>query len=156
VGTRSRIGAACCGMVLVIAACGGGNDRLSASAYARAASRVCVHANRAVTRIALPSFSSRHDASRSMTRVVVIQRRTIDDLHDLRPPGHFADTVQRWIALLDQAADELELTASRLRADRRAEAVEFGAKATTLLERARDLVAPLRVTSCRGPELPTV
>jgi hypothetical protein len=141
---------------MVVAACGGGSDRLSASGYARAASGVCARANRAVTRISLPSFSLRHDASRSVTHIVVIQRRAIDDLRDLRPPGRLANTVQRWIALLDQAADELELTGSHLRAGRRGEAVAFGAKATTLLERARELVAPLRVTSCHGPELPTV
>ncbi len=155
-GTRSRFAAAGCVVAMVVVACGSGSDRLSASAYARAASVVCMRANRSVSRIALPSFSSRHDASRSLAHVVVIQRRAIHDVRGLRPPGRLADTVQRWVALLDQAADELELTASRLRADRLGEAVEFGAKATTLLARARDLIAPLRVTSCHGPELPTV
>jgi hypothetical protein len=156
VGTRSRIGAVCCGVVMVLAACGGGSGHLSALDYARAASRVCVRANRAVALVSVPSFSARHDAAHAMARVVSIQRRTIDDLRGLRPPGQLSGTVQRWIALLDQAADELDRTGAHLRAGRDGQAVEFGAKATTLLDRARELVAPLRVTSCRGPELPTV
>ena len=91
-----------------------------------------------------------------MARIVVVQRGTIDDLRDIRPSEQLAGTVQKWIALLDQGADELELMSVRLRAGRTAEAVEYGAKATTLLDRARELVAPLRLTSCRGPVLPTV
>ena len=154
--TRSKFGAACCGLVMVVAGCGGGSDRLSASAYARAASAVCARGNHTVARIELAPLASAHDASRAMARIVLVERQTIDDLRALRPPEHLADTVQKWIALLDQSADELELMGVRLRAGRTAEAVDFGTKATTLLDRARELVAPFRVTSCRGPELPTV
>ena len=129
---------------------------MSASAYARAASAVCVRGNRAVRRVDLPPLASERAASRAMERIVVVQRDAIDELRGLRPPEQLADTVQTWIALLDQSADELELMSVRLRTGRSAEAVEYGAKATTLLDRARELVAPIRVTSCRGPELPTV
>ena len=154
--TRSKVGAACCGLLALLAACGGGSDRLSASAYARAASAVCVRGNRAVARVPLPSLTAPTDASRAVARIVVIQRGTVDELRALQPPERLADTVQKWIALLDQGADELELMGGRLRAGRESEAADYGAKATTLLDRARDLVAPWRVTSCRGPELPTV
>ena len=34
---------------------------------------------------------------------------TIEDLREVRPPEALALTVQKWIALLDQGADELEL-----------------------------------------------
>jgi hypothetical protein len=91
-----------------------------------------------------------------MAKIVRVQRETIDELRDLRPPEHLSDTVQKWIALLDQSADELELMSARLRSGHGGEAVDFGAKATTLLDRAREVVAPIRVTSCRGPDLPTV
>jgi hypothetical protein len=86
---------------------------------------------------------------------VVVQRDTIDELRVLRAPEAMGSTVQKWIALLDQGADELELMGARLRAGAQADASEYGAKATTLLDRARELVAPLRVTSCRGPVLAT-
>jgi hypothetical protein len=43
-----------------------------------------------------------------------------------------------------------------MRSGHGAEALDFGAKAVTLLDRAREVVGPLRVTSCRGPVLPTV
>jgi len=154
--TRSRIGAAGCGLMLLVAGCGGGNERLSASGYVRSASAVCARSNRAVVRIAVPPFDAARDASRSLVQVVAVQRTSIDDLRALRPPERFTGMVQRWTALLDQAVDELEEMGEQLRAGQGDLAVEFGAKATTLFDRARELVAPQHMTSCRGPELPTV
>lgn len=154
--TRSKLGAACCGLVMVVVGCGGGNDRLSARDYAREASALCRRGNGVVARVEIPPLGATTDASRAMARIVVVQRDTIDELRDLRPPEHLTVTVQKWIALLDQGADELELMTVRLRIGRNEEALAYGAKATTLLDRAREVVAPLRVTSCRGPVLPTV
>ena len=152
--TRSWISAACCGLMMTVVGCGGGQDRLSASGYARAANAMCMHADRMVARVEIPRFSSQHDASRAIARIVVITREAVDDLRDLKPPERLSDTVQRWIALLDQAADELEQMAAHVRTGRIDAAVDFGAKATILFDRAEQLDTGLRVTSCRGPELP--
>jgi hypothetical protein len=141
---------------MVIGGCGGGTDRLTAREFAREASELCRRGNRGVTRIEIPPLRSRRDASRAVAAVVVVQRDTIDDLRGIRPPDAMVDMVQKWIALLDQGADELELMSVRLRAGHTGEALDYGVKATTLLERAEELVAPLRVTSCRGPVLPTI
>jgi hypothetical protein len=156
--TKSLLGAACCGLVLAVAVagCGGGSRRLSAPDYAREASALCRRANRAVARVEVPPLTATRDAGRAMARIVGVQRDTIEALRDVRPPEALADTVQRWIALLDQAMDELELMGSHLHAGRTELAVDYGAKATTLLDRAREVAAPLDVTSCRGPMLPTV
>ncbi len=158
--TKAKLGAACCGLVMVVAGCGGGNERLTAREYAREASELCRRGNRSVARIDVPRITATadgtRDGARAMTRIVVAQRVTIEGLRELRPPEHLAVTVQKWIALLDQGADELELMAARLRVGRNDEALAYGAKAVTLLDRAREVVAPLRVTSCRGPVLPTV
>jgi len=165
VGTKSLLGAACCGLAIVIAgcslaACGGGNERLAAPEYASEASTLCRRGNRAVARVEIPPFTGPHGASRAaaraMARIVVVQRDTIAELRDVRPPQQLTGTVQKWIALLDQGADELEAMSGHLRAGRTDEALDYGAKATTLLDRARELMGPLRVTSCRGPVLPTV
>ena len=152
--TRLRIGAACCGLMMTVVGCGGGQDRLSASGYARAASATCVHANRMVARVELPTLSNPQDASRAMARVVTISRHSIDELGGLRPPDPLAETVEKWIALLDQAADELDSMAAQLRDAQVDAAVDFGAKAMRLFDRAEQLATQLRVTSCRGPELP--
>jgi hypothetical protein len=141
---------------MVVWGCGGGAGRLSASEYAREASDLCRRNNRAITRIDVPPLTAPREGSRAMVSVVVVQRDTIDELRELRAPEAMGSTVQKWIALLDQGADELELMSVHLRAGRSREAVEYGAKATTLLERARELVAPLRMTSCHGPVLPPV
>jgi ABC-type enterochelin transport system substrate-binding protein len=143
-------------MALLMAACGGGSDQLSAAGYARAASAICARANRAVSRVDLTEMHDRLRAARSLSRVVVIERRSLDELRDLRHPQRLAAVVPQWLALLDQATDELELMAQHLRHGNDAEAGEYAMKATTLLARARELVAPMRMTSCRGPELATV
>ena len=126
----------------------------------REASTLCRRGNRAIAQVSIPPLTARSGsssaASRAMAQIVVVQRETIDDLRGVRPPERLTGTVQKWIALLDQGADELEVMSVRLRAGHTDEAVDYGAKATTLLDRARELVAPLRVTSCRGPVLPTV
>jgi hypothetical protein len=153
---KSLVGAACCGLMITLGGCGGGNDRLSAPDYAREASAVCRRGNRAVVRIEIPPLTDSRAASRAVGRVVVVQRDTIDDLRDVRPPESLAPTVQKWIALLDQGADELELMGVHLRASRTTEAADYGAKATTLLERAREVAGTLRVTACGGPVLPSV
>jgi hypothetical protein len=160
VATKALLGSVCCGLVLLMVGCGGGNSRLAPRAYAREASALCARSNRAVARITVPAIpiagDGSHAAARALTHIVAVERDTIEALRDLRPPERLTDTVQRWIALLDQGADELELMAARLRSGHGTQALDFGAKAVTLLDRAREVAAPLRVTSCRGPMLPAV
>jgi hypothetical protein len=109
-----------------------------------------------LARVELPPFSAGRDAARATSRAVAISRKAIGDLRGLRPPQRLSDTVQQWLALLDQATDELERMGNNAQDGRVDDAVAFGAKATTLFDRAEQLVAPLRITSCGGPELPTV
>jgi hypothetical protein len=153
-GVRSKIGAASCALVVTICACGGGDERLTAAEYARAASGVCAQANRGVLSVATSETSLDGGFGRVLRRAVALHRRSIDDLRNLRPPERLAGTVQRWIALLDQGVDELELMSEHLRQGRVADAAAYGDKAASLLDRAEELVTPLRITSCRVPELP--
>ena len=154
-GTRSKVGAACCGLVIAVTACGGGSERLTAAEYAREASRVCQRTNRAIARVDAVALTGMPRAAQALERVVELQRDAVAELRDLRPPDGMRATVERWIALLDQAADELGLAGARARAGRALEAREFAGKARTLLDRARDVTAPIRVVSCRGPDLST-
>jgi hypothetical protein len=142
-------------MVLLVAACGAGSRQLSVPGYTQAASAVCARANRAVGRVDLTELRDPARAARTVRRVVVVQRRSLDELRELRLPQRLATVVPQWLALLDQATDELERMEQDLRRGDDAEADEYAMKAATLLARARDLVAPLRLTSCRGPELTT-
>ena len=89
-------------------------------------------------------------------RIVVVQRETIDDLRDIRPPSGSPAPCRSGSRLLDQGADKLEVMSVRLRGRHTAEALEYGAKATTLLDRARELVAPLPRDLVPRPRLPTV
>jgi hypothetical protein len=151
--TRSRIGTACCGLVVLVAGCGGGGERLSSSGYVRGASGICARANRAIARVDLTALDDEARAADAMARVVLIQRSSIDELRALRPPEHLGDLDQRWIALLDQGTDELELMGLRLDDGRHADADTYADNASKLLARARTLVAPHGLTSCRGPTL---
>jgi hypothetical protein len=154
--TTSRIGTVWCGLVIMLAAgCGGGAERLSASAYVQRASRICVRANLAVARVAIPPLEQRAAARGALDRIVDIQRSSIDGLRDLRSPDGFGSLTERWIALLDQGTDELQLMRGALADGRAVEAAAYGQKATDLLGRAQVLVTAHGMTSCRGPTLTT-
>lgn len=151
--TKSAIWTACCGLVMVIAGCGGGGERLSSAGYVRRANAICVRANRAVALVDVPALPGGERAALALTQIVRIERDAISDLRGLRPPPRFGALNQRWIALLDQSIDELELVVTRLRGGALAAADTYAGNASKLLARARDLVAPHGVTSCRGPAL---
>lgn len=112
-----------------------------------------MRANRAVARVDIPPLGDGDGVAHAMERIVVIQRSSIEDLRGLRPPNRLGSVSQRWIALLDQGTDELERMARTLSAGRRSEAELYGDQASKLLARARVLVAPNGLTSCRGPAL---
>ena len=106
--TTARIGTVWCVLVIVVTAgCGGGAGRLSAPDYVQRASRICVHANLAVARVTIPPLGERAAAERALVHVVEIQRSSINGLRGLRSPQRFGTLPERWIALLDQATDEL-------------------------------------------------
>jgi hypothetical protein len=138
---------------MVIAGCGGGSARLSSAGYVQRANAICVRANRAVARLHVPALPGGGRAAPALTQIVRIERDAIDDLRELRPPPRFGTLNQQWIALLDQSIDELELVVTKLRAGAWTAADTYAGNASKLLARARALVAPHGVTSCRGPAL---
>jgi hypothetical protein len=154
--TTARIGTVWCVLVIVVTAgCGGGAGRLSAPDYVQRASRICVHANVAVAHVTIPPLGERAAAERALVHVVEIQRSSINGLRGLRSPQGFGTLPERWIALLDQATDELQLMRDALAAGRAVDAAAYGEKASDLLGRAQVLVRARGMTSCRGPELTT-
>jgi hypothetical protein len=154
--TTARIGTVWCGLVIMLAAgCGGGAERLSAPDYVHRASRICGRANLAVARVTIPPLEEHAAARRALSRVVEIQRSSIEGLRELRSPDGFGTLPERWIALLDQGTDELQLMGGALAQGRAVDAAAYGEKASDLLGRAQVLVAARGVTSCRGPELTT-
>jgi hypothetical protein len=155
--TRLRVGAAWCGVIALagvgMGGCGGGGGRLSAPRYVREASGICSAANRAMGRVVIPPRDDTRSAARAMARVVVIQRHSIDGLRGLKPPERLGSLNQRWIALLDQGADELEHMRASLTNGQGHLATGYENKASVLLERAHALASAHGVTSCRGPAL---
>ncbi len=152
---KSTVGVITCALIMLGGAgCGGGGDRLSAPGYAREASRICASANRQIDRMSIPPAARTHSIARMVRRILVIERASVDGLRGLRPPTQLGSLTQRWIALLDQTADELELLRGNLTGREPARAAEYAAHSWILSERARALVAPHGVTSCRVPRLP--
>jgi hypothetical protein len=119
----------------------------------REASGICSAANRAIGRVQIPSIGDARSVARAMGRVVVIQRDSIDGLEGLKPPERLGSLNQRWIALLDQGTDELDLMRLSLEDGKGSLATEYASKASILLERAHVLVSARGMISCRGPAL---
>ena len=55
---KSLVGAACCGLMITLGGCGGGNERLSAPDFEREASEICRRGNHAVVRIDIPPITA--------------------------------------------------------------------------------------------------
>jgi hypothetical protein len=132
-------------MAAVLAACGDGGGRLDAQDYVRDTSAVCARANRAIARIA------KTNAMRESVRVVEIHRRTVRSLRGLRPPKASQATANLWIALVDQALDELDAMRAALRARRFGTAADYARKAAMLSRRAVDIAREHHITPCRVP-----
>jgi hypothetical protein len=119
----------------------------------REASGICSAANRAIGRVQIPSIGDAQSAARAVRRVVLIQRDSIDGLRGLKPPERLGSLNQRWIALLDQGTDELDLMRVSLADGKGLLAADYASKAAILLDRAHVLVSAHGVISCRGPAL---
>jgi hypothetical protein len=147
------IGVGLVGVLTLATGCGGGGARLSAHEYVKASSAVCARANRAVDRVHVPDLGSSENARRAMGRVVAIHRASVDSLRDLRPPKDYEHTAKVWIALVDQALDELDGMRGALRAGDRRMAISYANKATTLDERSQAIAREHNITPCRVPTL---
>ena len=142
-------------LALVAVGCGTGGGRLSVRDYVRRAGDVCRDANAVLARIAVPDLSAARAAPRAMRRAVRVERRAVHELRGLHPPGRLADLHQRWVALLEQGADEMERAAIDAQRGHVVDAAEHRANARLLWARAGTLVASEGMDSCGGPRFTT-
>ena len=147
------VGIGVVGALLLMGACGAGNDRLSKREYVRESSAVCARANRAIARVAVPDLRYAESARRAAARVVAIHRASIGSLRDLRPPKEYEHTTKAWIALVDQELDELDQMRLALGEGDHKTATSYAKKAIALDARARVIAQEHGITPCRVPEL---
>jgi hypothetical protein len=140
-------------VLALTAGCGGGGARLSAHEYVKASSAVCARANRAIDRVHVPDLERTADARRATGQVVAIHRASVESLRDLRPPKDYEHTAKIWIALVDQALDELDEMRHALRAGDRRTAISYAHKATVLDARSQTIAREHNITPCRVPAL---
>jgi len=112
-----------------------------------------VHANRDVARIDVERLDRMGRADRAAVRILAIHREAVDDLRALRPPKDYEATARLWIALVDQALDELDSMRHALRTGAKAEATAYAANAAALSERARRVAGRDGITACAVPAL---
>jgi hypothetical protein len=144
----------CVVAVLVLTGgCGVGRGRLSAREYVKESSAVCTRANRAVSRVHVPDLRDAKRADRATARVVAIHRASVGSLRDLRPPKDYEHTAKVWIALVDQALDELDGMRQALRDGDPSGAVSYANKATELDHRSQRIAREYGITPCRVPAL---
>ncbi len=157
--TRLGTGATWCARLTVLAVvatvavgCGGGTGRLSTRGYARETSAICAAANRRMAAIAVPPLDDWRASSRAVRHAAAVQYSAAADLRDLRAPSHLTDLDAIWVALVLQSANHLRFMAESLHDHDAIGAGDEQRKATRLIRRAAELVAPLGVTACAGPE----
>jgi len=146
------IGAALVGVV-VLGACGGSGSRLSTRDYVRTSSTVCARANRDVRRIDVERLARTGRIDHVAVRIVAIHREAVEDLRELRPPKAYESIARLWIALVDQALDEVDSMRNALRTGATAEARMYAAHAVALSRRARAVAGGYGITACAVPDL---
>jgi hypothetical protein len=144
---KRLIGVVLAGALALAAGCGGGNPRLDARGFVRESSAVCARGNRSIDRIQTA------DPGRASARIVTIHRRSVDALRGLQPPRSFEHSAKLWIALIDQALDEVDAMRAARRAGHDAEAKAYAQKAAALDARSRAVARHHEITPCRIPDL---
>ncbi len=152
--SRLKVGAAVvvagwCGLLALLATgCGGDGGPLSIHDYAHQSRAICKQAERRAGEVSNPAPGNFHASARAAAKIVVIRRRALADLRALHAPDRLVDAVPGWIALLDQALDELDAMVVELGRGNNARADDQWQKAVVLTDRARVLAPPLRLSLC--------
>ena len=155
--SRKKVGAAIaaatvagwCGLFALLAAgCGGDGGPLTMRDYAREARAVCIRADRLAEKVVNLAPRDVPVSARAAARIVVIRRETLADVRALHAPDQLVDAVPPWLALVDQALDELDAMVVELGLGNPARAYDDWKQAAILTDRARVLAPPLRLSSC--------
>jgi len=134
--------------LVVLAACGGG-PRLTRREFARDASRICRQASERVTQVTVPPFADGRSAALALARVSRRGRDALRELRDLGAPKADATRIDTWLAVLDQALDEVDFAATALDHGDHGVAREAAARAGALDRRGRELGRAYDVAPCR-------
>lgn len=97
------------GVVLFVAACGGGGEVMKAD-YVREANAVCRDAAERVDALEVPGDRVA-DVSKAATAVVKVQRAALERIRDIEAPEQDRPEIAKWIALVDQTVDQAEVSA---------------------------------------------
>lgn len=133
------------GVITLACGCGGGGARLTVREYVSKTSAVCAQGNREIGRVELSNVR------RTMGRVVVIHRRSVDELRGLRPPKRFEGRAEAWVALVDQMLDEIDAMRAAMHDGDRQAVSAYAEKAAVLDRRSRLVAREHGITPCRVP-----
>jgi hypothetical protein len=149
-GTAAAAAALAALLVLVTTACSGGG-RLSAREYVRRASDVCHDARVQGRHLARPGSAT---SARAAARAADLHTEAAQALADLRPPTRLAHFDAAWVALVRQAAAELDALSRSLAHHDRAAARQQADAVRQLTERAVVLGRAHGISACPTPFTP--
>jgi hypothetical protein len=132
--------------VALLAACGGGNDRLSEPEFRERANAICADFERQIDALSEPS--SAEEVERFAAQASDLARRGVDELRALEPPAALEEDYDRF---LDEGDAVVELSERLERAARDrdvAELQEILAEAEESERRSDRLARELRLDDC--------
>lgn len=118
---RRHLGLA--GLVLLLAACGGGGEEISREEYLRRAQAICRQGNEELEAASKKAFDDVKEGEKPSEEqvgdfvrqtVVPMIRAQVEELRDLPPPKKAADRVDEIYSAVEVALDELEAAPKRL------------------------------------------
>jgi hypothetical protein len=143
------------GLAVGAAACSSGDGPLSAREYQRQATLACTRADRETSALRIPALDERGSAD-AIARLVTIERHTMNELRDLKPPRQLQSRVDEWLATIDQLVVEAEFLGESVRHGDRRVADTVAERAARLSLRSQDLASRIGVRGCTLPTPPPV
>lgn len=141
-------------LAVVPAACGGGKSTLTRAQYIRQADAICRKAAKQVQRVAAPEGSSEAELASAAAKIVAAQRAALDELEALSAPSEPAETVPKWIALVDQTLDQADASVRAQRKGDVAAAVRANTNGEVLDGRADELARGYGMHVCVSAAAP--
>jgi hypothetical protein len=151
--TRLRAGFGIVALLVVLAACNGGEGTTRAE-YLERANRVCRNGAKQIAALRIPGRADVESMPQAAAQVVAVQRQALARLRAIRPPKEDRNEVARWIALVDQTIDQAEVSAQSQRDGDIARALTANVNGAALDQRADELAEAFGLDSCTQAATP--
>ncbi len=141
--------------LVVASACSDGSSQLSKQSYIDRADEICAQANKKIRGLEHPDLTDPEATSRTIRRLLAIQRAELKDLRALKPPETDEPAKNKWLGFVSKALDEADAALAALERGDRNGVNEANSRGGEAQLQADDLASGYGINGCvRRQEVP--